>query len=138
MNYSAFSKKVTVHFTAIACIFLCLFSFVKAAFTANCNVEKYDPYASEQNVLVTDWKAGIPYTKDTTEVYQCAAITFKNTFWQAVYSTDFEITATFEDRSVRSKRTNCDKTLLEPGDTYSCSLCFETSSPVSHLECDLR
>ncbi len=137
MNYSVLGK-VTVHFTAIAGTFLCLFLFIKAGFAANCEIEEYDPYKSEQNVLATDWKDGIPYTRYTTEVYQCAAITFKNTFWQAVYSTDFEITATFEDRSVRSKRTNCDKRLLEPDDTYSCSLCFETSSPISHLESDLR
>ena len=139
MNYSMpLRRKVMVNFTAPVCLILSFFLFVKAAFAFNCDIVKYDMYQSEQDVLATDWKGGIPYMRYTTEIYQCAAITFKNTFWQAVYSTDFVVAATFDDRSTKSKRINCDKKLLEPGDTYSCSICFENSSPISLLECDLR
>jgi len=139
MNYSIpLRRRVPVNFTALVSIILSLFLFVKAASAVNCEIVKYDMYQSEQNVLATDWKGGIPYMRYTTEIYQCADITFKNTFWQAVYSTDFVVTATFDDRSMKSKRIDCDKKLLAPGDTYPCNICFETSSSISLLECDLR
>ena len=139
MNYSMpLRRSVTVTFTALVCIILSLFLLVKAASAVNCEIVKYDTYQSEQNVLVTDWKGGIPYMRYTTEIYQCADITFKNSFWQAVYSTDFVVTATFDDRSMKSKRIDCAKKLLAPGDTYPCNICFEISSPISLLECDLR
>ena len=104
MNYSMpLRSRVTVHFTAPVCIILSLFLFVKAVSAVNCEIAKYDMYQSEQNVLATDWKGGIPYMRYTTEIYQCTDITFKNTFWQAVYSTDFIVTATFDDRSMKSR-----------------------------------
>jgi hypothetical protein len=139
MNYSIpLRRRLIFNFTALVCIILPIFLFVKAAFALNCEIVKYNTYQTAQDVLATDWKDGIPYMKYTTELYQCAAITFKNSFWQAVYSTDFVVTATFDDRSMKSKRIDCDKKLLEPGEIFSCGICFETSTPISLLECDLR
>jgi hypothetical protein len=139
MNYSIpFRKRIAVSITALMCMVLWFFLFVETAFAVHCEILKSGIYQNEQNVIAADWKDGVPYMRYTTEIYQCADITFKNNFWQAVYSTDFEVTATFDDKSTKSRRIQCDKKLLEPGDTYSCSICFETHSPISLLECNLR
>jgi len=117
---------------------LWLFLSADTANAGNCEILKYNTYQTEQDVIVTDWVDRAPYMRQTTEKYRCAHISFRNTFWQAVYSTDFEVTATFEDKSTKSRKIPCDKKLLEPGETSTCSICFETDAMISDLECNLR
>jgi len=118
--------------------FLLLSLFAHMAAAVDCEIVKADKYQKSQRVIVTDWYAGIPYMKETVETYQCAYITFKNTFWQGVYSTDFEVTAVFEDQRTISKKAECEKTRLEFGDTYSCSVCFENESPITDIQCIVK
>jgi hypothetical protein len=99
---------------------------------------KAEQYRKSQPVIVNDWNAGIPYMRQTVETYRCANITFKNTFWQGVYSTDIEVTAVFEDQRTISKKTECEKKRLEFGDTYSCSVCFDNESPITDIRCAIK
>jgi hypothetical protein len=118
--------------------FLLVSLFTQTAAAVDCEIVKADKYQKSQQVIVTDWNAGIPYMKETVETFQCANITFKNIFWQGVYSTDIEVTAVFEDQRTMSKKTECEKIRLEFGDTYSCSLCFENETPITDLQCVIR
>ena len=134
----AYSKAAILDITAVLIIIQCLFLFVYPAFADDCEILKADMYQKEQNVIVTDWKDGIPYRKYTTETYRCADMTFRNNFWQAVYSTDIEVTASFSDGSTKSKKITCGKKRLEPFETFFCGICFETGFPISGLVCAFR
>lgn len=104
----------------------------------DCEIVNSVLYQREQPVIVTDWLEGIPYRRYKIETYPCVDITFRNNFWQSLYSTDIEVTATFTDQSTKSKKVECGKILLEPGKEFSCSLCFESSFPISGLACRFR
>jgi hypothetical protein len=136
MNNLIFSRKAFLTLIPSAFLLLSLFTHIAAA--GDCEIVKADKYQKSQQVIVTDWHAGIPYMKETVETYQCAHITFKNTFWQSVYASDMEITAVFEDQRTISKKTDCEKKRLEFGDTYSCSVCFENETPITDIQCDLK
>lgn len=130
------SVKSNVSALALIILYLCL--FINPVFADDCEILKSYMYQKEQNMIVTDWNDGIPYKKYSTETYRCADITFRNNFWQAVYSTDIEVTATFVDKSTKSKKIGCDKKRLEPGETHSCGICFDTDSAISDLVCTFR
>ena len=117
---------------------MCGFGTVYSASGNNCEIVKEALYRRAQDVIVTDWKDGVPYNKYTTENYRCADITCRNNFWQALYSTDINVTAVLIDKSTMSKKLGCEKKLLEPGDTYTCSVCFETDTAISALSCSFR
>ena len=136
MNSFVFIRKVLL--SPLPSAFLLVALFTQSAAAVDCEIVKADKYQKSQQVIVTDWHAGIPYKKQTVETYQCAHITFKNIFWQDVYSTDIEVTAVFEDQRTISKKTECEKKRLEFGDTYSCSLCFENESPINDMQCVVR
>jgi hypothetical protein len=136
MNSVMFNRRVLLSSIPSAVLLLSLFTQTAAA--VDCEIVKADKYQKSQRVIVTDWHAGIPYKKQTVETYQCANITFKNTFWQGVSSTDIEVTAVFEDQRTISKKTECEKQRLEFGDTYSCSVCFENETPITDMQCVVR
>jgi len=136
MNSFAFSRKVLL--SQLPSAFLLLFLFTHTAAAVDCEIVKVDKYQKSQRVIATDWHSGIPYMKETVETYQCAHITFKNTFWQGVYSTDIEVTAVFEDQRTISKKTECEKKRLEFGDTYSCSVCFENETAITDIQCIVK
>jgi hypothetical protein len=136
MNNPVFNRKALLPFIPSALLLLSLFTHTAAA--VDCEIVKADKYQKSQRVIVTDWHAGIPYMKETVETYQCAHITFRNTFWQGVYSSDIEVTAVFEDHRPISKKTDCGKKRLEFGDTYSCSVCFENEAPITDIQCVVR
>jgi hypothetical protein len=137
MNSFVIIRKVILSTLPSAFLLLSLFA-QRAAAAGNCEIVKADKYQKSQQVIVTDWNAGIPYKKQTVETYQCAHITFKNTFWQSVYSSDFEATAVFEDGPAITKTIECEKKRIEFGDTYSCSICFENESPMTDIQCALK
>lgn len=136
MNNPIFSRKALL--PLISSALLLLFLFTPTAAAVDCEIVKADKYQKSQQVIVTDWHAGIPYMKETIETYQCAHITVRNTFWQGVDSTDIEVTAVFEDQRPISKKTDCGKKRLEFGDTYSCSVCFENESPITDIQCVVK
>jgi len=136
INSFVFNRKALLPLISSAVLLLSLFTHMAAA--GDCEIVKTEKYQKSQRVIVTDWNAGIPYMKETVETYQCANITFKNTFWQGVYSTDIEVTAVFEDQRTISKKTECEKKRLEFGDTYSCSICFENESPITDIQCAIK
>jgi hypothetical protein len=136
MNDLVFIRKTSLPLIFSSFLLLSLFTHIAAA--ADCEIVKAEKYQKSQQVIVTDWNAGIPYMKETVETYQCAHIIFKNTFWQGVSSTDIEVTAVFEDQRTISKKTECAKKRLEFGDTYSCSVCFENESPIIDIQCALK
>jgi hypothetical protein len=140
MNNFVCSRNAFLSLIPSAFLLLALFTHVTAlsVFAGNCEIVKTDKYQKSQQVIVTDWYYGAPYMKERVETYQCAHITFKNTFWQSVYSSDFEVTAIFEDQRTISKKTECEKKRLEFGDTYFCSICFENESPITDIQCALK
>jgi len=140
LNNLVFSRGACLPLIPSAFLLLALFTLATAisVFAGDCEIVKADKYQKSQRVIVTDWNAGIPYMKETVETCQCANITFKNTFWQGVYSSDMEITAVFEDQRSLSKKFECEKKRLEFGNTYSCSVCFENESPITDIQCALK
>ncbi|MEW6584081.1 MAG: hypothetical protein AB1442_00545 [Nitrospirota bacterium] len=112
--------------------------FVGPAAAVDCEIVDSRFYEKQQEVIATEWIGGIPYMVRKTEIYPCADITFRNVFWQALYSSDIEVTATFADGSSRSKKVECGKKLLEPNDKFSCSVCFENEYPLSKVECRFK
>jgi hypothetical protein len=131
-----FNRKASLLLIPSAFLLVSLFTHMAAA--GDCEIVKADKYQKSQQVIVTDWNAGIPHKKQTVETYQCAHITFKNTFWQSAYSSDFEITAVFEDGRSIPKKIECEKKRIEFGETYSCSICFENESPMTDIQCALK
>jgi hypothetical protein len=105
---------------------------------SDCEILDVTFYQREQPEIVTDWYAGIPYMKYQKVTYPCASITVKNKFWQSVSSKDLEITAVFTDQSSATKRFICEERRLAFGETFSCSVCFESEFPISSLECSIR
>jgi hypothetical protein len=104
----------------------------------DCEIVDTRIYQKTQNVIVTDWRGDSPYKKYTTEIYSCAHITIKNTFWQSLYSEDFKITATFVNQSTIVKKLKCEKKQIEPDEKYSCDICFESEYAISALDCTMR
>jgi hypothetical protein len=111
---------------------------IEHVIAGDCEILDTRIYKKEQNVIITDWHAGIPYMRYTPEIYHCAHITIKNNFWQRVSSEDFKITATFTDQSTIVKKLNCEKKYIEAGEKYSCDICFENEYSISALDCSLR
>lgn len=109
-----------------------------SAMAADCEILRQNMFERAQSVIVTDWNSGIPYGRLVTEVYPCARLLIRNSGWLGVYSTDIEITATFDDQSTGSKKIEDEKKRIQPGEEYSCSVCFESGSAISKLECRFR
>jgi hypothetical protein len=116
----------------------CFLFFAATAFAADCEILRQDMFERAQSAIVTDWNAGIPYRRLETEVYPCARLLIRNNGWLGVYSTDIEVTATFNDESTKSKRVEDEKKRIEPGEQYTASVCFESGSGISKLECRFR
>ena len=104
----------------------------------DCEIVDTRIYQKTQSVIVKDWRAGSPYKKYTTEIYPCAHMTIKNNFWQSLSSEDFKITATFVNQSTIVKKLKCEKKQIEPGEKYTCDICFETEYDISALDCTIR
>lgn len=117
---------------------LCLCTAFTSAFASDCEIVRSRLFEKRQDVIVTDRHVGVVYGKIITEVYPCADITVKNTHWQALKSKDIEVTAIFEDQSTKAKKPECENRLLEPNEEFSCSVCFESESPISRLECRFK
>ena len=126
-------------YKAVFCIsILCLCMSAASVFASDCEIVKSRLFERERDAIVTDWHVGVAYRKLVTETYPCADITFKNIHWQALKSKDIEVTATFTDKSTKAKKLECENKLLEPNEEFSCSVCFESISPISRLECRFR
>jgi hypothetical protein len=110
----------------------------KPMYAADCEIVSTLLYHKEQPVIAQSWNNGIPYKQYKIETYPCADIKLRNTFWQSLYSTDIEVTATFTDQSTRTIKIECEKKLLESNEEFSCSLCFESAAEISSLECRFR
>jgi len=110
----------------------------KPIYAADCEIVRAQLYHKEQPVIAQAWNEGIPYKQYKIETYPCADIKLRNTFWQSLYSTDIEVTATFTDQSTGTKRIESEKKLLAPNEEFSCSLCFESTAEISSLECRFR
>lgn len=129
-----FSQLLTSSLILSSCL-LCSIEHVNAR---DCEIVDTRVYQKTQNVIVTDWRGGSPYQKYTTEIYPCAHMIIKNNFWQSLSSEDFKITATFVDKSTIVKKLTCEKKQIEPGEKYSCDICFESEHPISALDCTIR
>jgi hypothetical protein len=127
---------------SLTAIFLAMFvmtyMFTIPVFAGDCEVVSSLSYTEEQEVVATEWKAGIPYMKQQTEVYPCASVTVRNTDWLKQSSRDIHITATFADKSKTTKKFACSEKILNPEDEYSCTVCFETQSSITDLSCRFR
>jgi hypothetical protein len=130
------SRRATVYLLWFSVLCLCM-AFT-SVFASDCEVVRSRLFEKQQDVIVTDWHVGVAYRKIITEVYPCADITLKNTHWQALKSKDIEVTATFADQSTKAKKPECENRLLEPNEEFSCSVCFESVSPISRLECRFK
>jgi hypothetical protein len=117
---------------------LCLYMPFTSVFASDCEVVRSRLFDKQQDVIVTDSHAGVVYRKIITEGFPCADITLKNTYWQALKSKDIEVTATFADQSRKAKKLECENRLLEPNEEFSCSVCFESDSSISSLECKFK
>ena len=117
---------------------LCLCMSPSPVFASDCEIVGSQFFSKQQDVIVTDWYVGNPYMRLKTEIYPCAAIRVKNTFWQSLKSGNIEVTASFSDESTKAKKLECEERLLEPGEEFSCSVCFESDFPISRLECRFR
>lgn len=112
--------------------------FAAPAFAADCEILGQQMFERAQSVIVTDWNEGIPYRRLETEVYPCARLSIRNNALTGVYSTDIEVTATFSDQSTKSKKIEDEKKRIKPREEYTCSVCFESDSGISKLECRFR
>jgi len=117
---------------------LCLCMSAGPLFASDCEILEAQFFSKQQDVIVTDWHFGSPSMRLKTEIYPCAGILIKNTFWQALKSGDIEVTATFTDESTKARKPECEERLLEPGEEFPCSVCFESDFPISRLECRFR
>jgi hypothetical protein len=140
MSNNKIGKSISCRAAGYFLLFPALFLSIPAApvFAADCEIIRSRLFEKQQEVIVTDWYAGVAYRKLTTEVYPCADITLKNIHWQALKSKDIEVTATFTDQTAKLKKPECENKLLEPNEEFSCSVCFESISPISRLECRFR
>lgn len=111
---------------------------INLAASDDCEIVDVTFYQREQPAIITDWYAGIPYMRYQKFIYPCATITVKNNFWQSISSKDLEITAVFTDKSTATKRFTCEERRLAFGESYTCSICFESEFPISSLECNIR
>ncbi|MDQ7786119.1 MAG: hypothetical protein RDU01_00765 [Thermodesulfovibrionales bacterium] len=125
-----------INFLWFLLLYLCMST--SPVFASDCEILEAQFFRKQQDVIVTDWRFGAPYLRLKTEIYPCAGIRVKNTFWQALKSEDIEVTATFTDESTKAKKLGCEERILEPGEEFSCSVCFESDLPVSRLECRFR
>jgi hypothetical protein len=124
----------------MVCLLVPLFILISVLplFAVDCEIVSAKYFQRSQEVIATDWVAGIPYRKYKVENYPCADITFRNTFWQTLYSSDIEVTATFSDQSTKTKKIECGKKRLEPNEEFSCQICFEHDLQISKLECRFK
>jgi hypothetical protein len=134
-------QKIVPILRHLSAILLMLWSFhflVPPSFASDCEILRRDMFERAQSAIVTDWNEGIPYRRLETEVYPCARLLIRNNGWLGVYSTDIEITATFNDGSTKSKKIEDERKRIEPREEYTCSVCYESSSGISKLECRFR
>jgi hypothetical protein len=122
------------------CLLVPQFIFISLLplFAGDCDIVKAEYFQRNQDVIAYDWIEGIPYRRYKTERYSCADITFRNSFWQSLYSSDIEVTAIFIDQNAKTKKIECNRKLLEPNEEFSCSLCFESNLQISNLECRFK
>jgi hypothetical protein len=111
---------------------LCLLATPLAA--DDCEILNALFYERKQGEIVTDWNAGIPYRRYQSVVYPCAYITIRDNAG-SISQKEVEFLATFTDQSTASKKAWCDRKRLEGGDEYSCTVCFESDSPIADLKC---
>lgn len=104
----------------------------------DCEVISSWTFTEQQDVISTEWNVGIAHMKQKTEVYPCASITIRNNDWLRKSSKNINITATFTDKSKAIKNFNCAEKTLNPGDEYSCTVCYETQSSIADLSCRFR
>lgn len=119
-------------------LMLPLLFFIEHGYARDCELVETRIYQKSQNVIVTDWHGGSPYKKHKAEIYHCAQITVQNNFWQTLSSEDFKITATFADQNTAVQKLTCEKKRIEPGEKYSCDICFESEYSISSLDCAIR
>ena len=131
------SEGITISVIISACISLWL-SWGSAAFAADeCEVVKASFYERRQGEIVTDWGGGFLQKRYQTVIYPCADVTIRDTYKSASIRV-VEITATFSDQSIASKKAWCDKKVVEDDVTYFCIVCFESEFPVSGVTCEFR
>ena len=111
---------------------------VPSTFSDDCEVIDAFSYERRQEVIVTDWYAGYPYGRYETLIAQCADVTILNDAGISRFSTDIEIAVTFSNEDSAAKKFACERRRLEQGETFSCSVCFESSSPISDMSCTFR
>ncbi len=91
-------------------------------------------YERRQGEIVTDIESVIPHRRFQIVTYPCAALTIRDNS-RLMYTKDIEVEATFADRNTIVKKAWCDKKQTEDGEIYSCTVCFESDSPVSKVTC---
>jgi hypothetical protein len=140
MKDSGMQKIVSIlrHLSAVLVMSWYFHVLVSPSFASGCEILRQNMFERAQSVIVTDWNSGIPYRRLVTEVYPCASLLIRNNGWLGVYSTDIEVTAIFNDESTKSKKIEDEKKRIEPGEQYTCSVCFESSAGISKLECRFR
>ena len=140
MNDFALQKVLSLlcYMSALVVAAQCFYFFAAPAFAADCEILRHDMFERAQSAIVTDWNAGIPYRRLETWVYPCARLLIRNNALSGVYSTDIEVTATFNDESMKIKMIADEKKRIEPAEEYTCSVCFESGSGISKLECRFR
>jgi hypothetical protein len=114
-----------------------LFFCGAAAAADECEVVKASFYERRQGEIVTDWGGGFLQKRYQTVIYPCADVTIRDTYKSASIRV-VEITATFSDQSIASKKAWCDKKVVEDDVTYFCIVCFESEFPVSGVTCEFR
>jgi len=132
------TAKKTVRGNVLPGILLMIGIFSSPVAAGDCKVISSWTYTEQQEVIATEWNAGIPHMKQKTEVYPCASITIRNTDWLKKSSRNINITATFTDTSKATKKFECSERTLNPEDEYSCTVCFETQSSIADLSCRFR
>jgi hypothetical protein len=139
MSESCLQRRVrfSCHIAALVLVLQCFFHS-GTAYAADCEILRQDLFERAQSAIVTDWNGGIPYRRLETEVYPCVRLLIRNNALSGVYSTDIEVTANFNDGSMKSKKVEDEKKRIEPGGEYTCSVCFESGSGISRLECRFR
>jgi hypothetical protein len=139
MSESCLERRIRFlcHIAALILALQCFFPCGNAS-ASDCEILRQDMFERAQSAIVTDWNAGIPYRRLETEVYPCARLLIRNNALSSVYSTDIEVTATFSDGSMKSKKVEDEKKRIEPGGEYTCSVCFESGFGISTLGCRFR
>lgn len=132
------TDKKTLLITLFGGMLMMMCIFPAPVFASDCEVISSWTYTEQQEVIATEWNAGIPHMKQKTEVYPCASITIRNADWLKKSSKNINITATFTDKTKATKNFDCAEKTLNPEEEYSCTVCFETQSSIADLSCRFR